>query len=349
VGLEVDSASMTSTEIRLGIVGLGYWGPNLARNFNAVEGCQLSWCCDVSDAARERWSQSFPLARFSSNVDDLLGDPDLDAVVVATGVASHGALALRVLQAGKHCFVEKPLARSSEEAATVVDAAEASGRTLMVGHLLEYHPGVHKLKEILDSGTLGDLYYIYSKRLNLGKIREDENALWSLGAHDVSVVLHLLDGEQPEEVLADGESFVREDVEDVVFCSLRFPSGRITHMHLSWLDPHKERRFTIVGSQRMATFDDMALERKVTVYDKGFDPDFHNYGEYITRSGDVMSPQISNEEPLRIECRHFLDCLRTGAEPRSGASSGLRVVRVLEALQRSLEAGGASQRLELAR
>ena len=186
---------------------------------------------------------------------------------------------------------------------------------------------------------------MYSNRLNLGKIREDENALWSLGAHDVSVLLHLFDGEEPSEVLARGESFVRPGVEDVVFCYLRFPSGRVAHMHLSWLDPHKERRLTVVGSRRMATFDDMALERKVTVYDKGFDPDFRNYGEYITRSGDVMSPHISNEEPLRIECRHFVECIRSGTEPQSGSESAMRTVRVLESLQRSLDEGGVPQAL----
>lgn len=336
-------------EIRIGVVGLGYWGPNLARNFAAIEGCTLAWCCDASPAARERWGGVFASARFTADLDELLADPDLDAVVIATHVPSHAGLAQRVLEAGKHCFVEKPLAQSVEEGVAVAEAAERAQRTLMVGHLLQYHPGVDKLKEIVDSGELGDVYYVYSRRLNLGKIREDENALWSLGAHDVSVVLHLLDGEDAEEVLAHGEAFVRDGVEDVVFCNLRFPSGRVAHMHLSWLDPHKERRFTVVGSKRMATFDDMALERKVTVYDKGFDPDFTNYGEYITRSGDVMSPQISNEEPLRIECRHFVECIRTGAEPVSGVQSGLRVVRVLEALQSSLDSGGAVQRLELAR
>jgi predicted dehydrogenase len=338
-----------SGEVSVGVVGLGYWGPNLARNFGALGDCELRWCCDVSPMARERWSRVFPFARFTSELDELLADPGLEAVVIATGVPSHAALATKVLDAGKHCFVEKPLARSVEEAQSVVDAADRAGRILMVGHLLEYHPGVRKLKEIADSGELGDLYYVYSNRLNLGKIRDEENALWSLGAHDVSVVLYLLGGEEPDDVLAQGESFVREGVEDVVFSYLRFPSGRIAHMHLSWLDPHKERRFTVVGSRRMATFDDMALERKVTVYDKGFDPDFHNYGEYITRSGDVMSPQVSNEEPLRLECQHFLDCVRSGEEPLSGPASGVRVVRVLEALQRSLEAGGALQRLELAR
>jgi predicted dehydrogenase len=331
--------------VTVGIVGLGYWGPNLARNFASLEGCELRWCCDRAPERRAAWQDAFPSARFTAELDDLLADPELDAVVIATDVPSHAPLALEVFKAGKHCFVEKPLARSVEDAAEVTAAAQAAGVTLMVGHLLEYHPGVAKLKEIVDSGDLGEVHYVYSNRLNLGQIREDENALWSLGAHDVSVLLHLFE-EEPHEALARGESFVRERVEDVVFCYLRFPSGRVAHMHLSWLDPHKERRFTVVGSRRMATFDDMALERKVTVYDKGFDPDFRNYGEYITRSGDVMSPQISNEEPLRIECGHFVDCIAQGAEPRTGPLSAMRTVRVLEALQRSLESGGAVQRLE---
>ena len=265
-------------DVTVGVVGLGYWGPNLARNFAALEGCRLTWCCDSSEEARSRWERSLPGTRFTGDLADLLADEELDAVVVATDVPSHAALAIRALSAGKHCFVEKPLARSTAEAAEVVAAADAAGRTLMVGHLLEYHPGIAKLKEIVASGELGDVFYVYSNRLNLGKIREDENALWSLGAHDVSVLLHLFDGEEPSEVLTRGESFVRPGVEDVVFCYLRFPSGRVAHMHLSWLDPHKERRFTVVGSRQMATFDDMALERKVTVYDKGFDPDYRNYG-----------------------------------------------------------------------
>jgi predicted dehydrogenase len=251
-------------------------------------------------------------------------------------VPTHAELAERVLEAGKHCFVEKPLAQSVTEAERVVEAAEQAGRTLMVGHLLEYHPGVEKLKELVTAGELGEIRYIYGNRLNLGKLRSDENALWSLGAHDVSVVLHLAD-EEPSECRAVGESYMRDGVEDVVFCYLRFPSGLAAHLHLSWLDPHKERRFTVVGSKRMATFDDMEIERKVTVYDKGFDQDFSSYGEYIARSGDIHSPRVSNEEPLRIECRHFIDRIRDRAEPRSGPESGLRVVRVLEALQRSLE------------
>jgi predicted dehydrogenase len=326
----------------VGVAGLGYWGPNLARNFASIPGCELTWCCDASEAARERCGRVFPRARFTGELDDLLGDPELDAVVLATPVPTHAALAERVLAAGKHCFVEKPLAQSVADAERAVAAAERSGRVLMVGHLLEYHPGVAKLKEIADSGELGEIHYIYSNRLNLGQLRADENALWSLGAHDVSVVLHLAD-EEPSEVDARGESYTRPGIEDVVFCYLRFPSGRAAHLHLSWLDPHKERRFTVVGSKRMATFDDMDLERKVTVYDKGFDEDAGSYGEYITRSGDIWSPRIPNREPLRIECEHFVECVREGRTPLSDGASGLRVVRVLEGLQARLDASRREQ------
>jgi predicted dehydrogenase len=322
---------------RIGVVGLGYWGPNLARNFDRLPGAELRWICDQSQEARERWSVSFPEARVSGDLDELLEDPELDAVVVATHVPSHASLAVRALGAGKHCFVEKPLGQSVAEADQVVAAARESGRVLMVGHLLEYHPGVEKLKEIAASGELGEIYYLYSNRLNLGKLRPDENALWSLGAHDVSVLLHLADGEEPSECEARGESYMQPGIQDVVFCYLRFPSGLAAHLHLSWLDPHKERRFTVVGSKKMATFDDMEIERKVTVYDKGFDQKFESYGEYVTRSGDIWSPHVSNEEPLRIECRHFIERIADGGSPRSGGESGLRVVRVLEALQRSLD------------
>jgi predicted dehydrogenase len=319
----------------VGVVGLGYWGPNLARNFDRLPDAELTWLCDASEEALARWGAAFPSARTTAEFDDLLNDDALEAVVIATPVPTHADLAMRVLAAGKHCFVEKPLARTEEEAEAVVTAARSAGRVLMVGHLLEYHPGVQRLAEIVKSGELGELRYIYSNRLNLGKHRQDENALWSLGAHDVSVILRLA-GEEPFEYNAVGASYVKPGVEDVVFAFMRFESGLTAHMHLSWLDPHKERRFTVVGSTRMATFDDMELERKLTVYDKGFDENYSSYGEYIARSGDVFSPRVSNEEPLRLECMHFLECVREGTEPRSGAESALRVVRVLEGLQRSL-------------
>jgi predicted dehydrogenase len=328
---------VSERSVTVGVVGLGYWGPNLARNFAVVPGCQLRWACDVSEAARERVAGSLGDTRITGDLDELLSDPDLDAVAVATPVTTHAEVASRVLAAGKHCLVEKPMAQSVADAERLVEGAEQSGRVLMAGHLLEYHPGVRKLKEIADSGRLGEVHYIYSHRLNLGRLRADENALWSLGAHDASVVLYLA-GEEPHEVEARGECYMRPGVEDVVFCFLRFPSGLAAHMHLSWLDPHKERRFTVVGSKQMATFDDMELERKVTVYDKGFDESTTSYGEYITRSGDVWSPRITSVEPLRLECQHFVKCVRDGRTPDTDGHSGLRVVRVLEALQRGLDA-----------
>jgi predicted dehydrogenase len=322
--------------IRVGVVGLGYWGPNLARNLAAIPDCELAWLCDADEQARGKLERAFPGACSSAELDDLLSDHQLDAVVLATPVPTHAELAVAVAEAGKHCFVEKPLATTSADAERAVAAAERAGTILMVGHLLEYHPAVARLKELVASDELGDLYYIYGNRLNLGKLRADENALWSLGAHDVSVALHLI-GEEPEECVAQGASYVREGVQDVVFCYLRFPSGIVAHLHLSWLDPHKERRITVVGARRMATFDDMLVEGKLTIYDKGFDEDTRSWGEYIARSGDTFSPRIPNLEPLRIECEHFVECVRTGATPRSDGHSGLRVVRVLEALQHSLD------------
>jgi predicted dehydrogenase len=322
--------------VRVGVAGLGYWGPNLARNLQGLPGCELAWLCDASEQARARAQRSFPTARLTADLEDLLDDPELDAVVLATPVPTHAELAIAVARAGKHCFVEKPLATNAQDAERALEAARAAGRILMVGHLLEYHPAVARLKELIDNRELGELYYIYGNRLNLGKLRADENALWSLGAHDVSVVLHLI-GEEPAQCLAHGACYVREGVQDVVFCYLRFPSGITAHLHLSWLDPHKERRITVVGQRRMATFDDMLIEGKLTIYDKGFDEDTRSWGEYIARSGDIYSPRIPNTEPLRLECEHFIECIRTGSEPRSDGASGLRVVRVLESLQNSLD------------
>jgi predicted dehydrogenase len=328
---------VSTATLRVGVAGLGYWGPNLARNFASLPGVELAWVCDAAEEPRAAAAARFPGARVTASFDDLLADDTLDAVVIATPVPTHADLAVRVLEAGKHCFVEKPLAQSVADAERAVRAAEAAGRVLMVGHLLEYHPGVRKLAELAASGELGELYYLYGNRLNLGKLRTDENALWSLGAHDVSVVLSLA-GEEPNEITARGESYMNPPIEDVVFGYLRFPSGLAAHLHLSWLDPHKARRFTVVGSKKMATFDDMDVEGKVTVYDKGFDEDVRNWGEWKARSGDIYSPWIPNVEPLRLECEHFVESIREGTRPRSDGESGLRVVRVLETLQEALDA-----------
>jgi predicted dehydrogenase len=336
--------------VRMAVIGMGSRSGRVFDSFTRFNDVQFAMGCEVSESKLQGFQGNRPLSQALDVVGDyrrVLDRNDIDAVLVGTPDFSHARITADALAAGKHVFVEKPLAQSLADAEAVVADARDSGRTLMVGHLLEYHPGVERLKELVDSDELGKVHYIYGNRLNLGKLRADENALWSLGAHDISVVLHLA-GEEPYELSARGEAYKQRGIEDVVFGFLRFPSGLAAHLHLSWLDPHKERRFTVVGSKRMATFDDMALERKLTVYDKGFDEDYSSYGEYIARSGDIYSPRISNEEPLRIECRHFLDCVRTGTEPRSGAASGLRAVRVLEALQRSLESGGTPQRLQTA-
>ncbi len=334
--------------LKIGLVGLGYWGPNVARNFDALAGCDLTWCCDADEAQREKWGKVYRETKFTPDLDDLLSDEGLDAIVVTTPVPTHAAMVEAVVGAGKHCFVEKPLAQNLADAEKIVGLAEDAGKVLMVGHLLEYHPGIVQLREMVESGELGDVRYIYGQRLNLGQLRYDENALWSLGPHDVSVVLALNGGELPVEAQARGECYITDGVEDVVFAYLRFESGLSAHLHLSWLDPHKERKMTVVGANKMATLDDMAMERKLTIYDKGFDPgpqesSFGGDREYVTRSAGIFSPPIPGGEPLRIECQHFIDCINDGATPRSDGQSGARVVRVLEALQSSLDAGGASQ------
>jgi predicted dehydrogenase len=315
-------------------VGLGPWGANLARNFNEL--ARLKWLCDLDSARTEPLRARFPSTTFTSRFEDVLDDPEVDAVVVATPVPTHAALAKRALQQGKHVLVEKPMALTASEAEELLELAVAGERVLMPGHLLLYHPGVVKLKEIVEAGELGEVRYVYGNRQNLGTIRGDENALWSLGVHDLSVILHLLD-EEPVELSARGESFLKEGVEDVVFCHMRFPSGKAAHMHLSWLDPHKMRRMTVVGTKRMAVFDDMELDRKVTVYDSAAEQSLGTYGEWRTRTGDIHSPRIPNDEPLRLECRHFISLLDGGRDPLSAARDGVRVVRVLEQLQAALE------------
>ena len=325
--------------MNIGVVGLGYWGPNIARNMARVG--NLTWCCDLSQENRDRFAAQYPQTRFTADLDELLADPEVDAVAVATSVPTHHPVGLAALAAGKHVFIEKPLAASVEQARELVEAAESSGRTLMVGHLLLFHPGLRAVKELISSGQLGKVYYLYGNRQNLGKVRADENALWSLGAHDVAVLLDLV-GERPLEAWARGECYVRPGVEDVVFGYLKFPSGVIAHLHLSWLDPHKMRRLTVVGSEKMAVFDDMETDRKLTIYDKGVTPPrTDSYGENVgIRYGGISIPAIPTSEPLRIECQEFVDAITEGRTPIASGRDGLAVVEVLDAMQRSLEAGG---------
>jgi predicted dehydrogenase len=318
---------------RVGVAGLGYWGPNLARNFDDL--AELTWLCDMSEESRERFAQRYPAARVTADFDDLLGDPELDAVVIATPVPTHFELARRALEAGKHVLVEKPPAMRGEEMDELIRLSSGRDLVLMPGHLLLYHPAVVKLKELVDSGELGDVLCVYGNRQNLGIIRTHENALLSLGVHDLSVILHLVE-EEPSEAWAHGNAFLNPGVEDVVFCYLRFPSGKIAHMHLSWLDPHKMRKITVVGKEKMAVFDDMELERKVTIYEKAPWQPAERYGEWQTRTGDIFSPKIPADEPLKLECRRFL-ALVSGEGDREGvARDGAVVVRVLERLTESL-------------
>jgi predicted dehydrogenase len=336
--------------VRLGVVGLNYWGPNLARNFDRLGGCDLAWCCDLDEAILDRHRSAFPSSRFTTDLDDLLADDALDAVVIATSVPTHAALATRALEAGKHVFVEKPLALTAADARSVTELAKSRGLIAMVDHLLVFHPGLRKVKELVDSGALGErTFYMYGNRQNLGIVRADENALWSLGAHDISVMIWLA-GELPTNVAAWGESYLQPGVEDVVFGHLRFPSGVTGHLHLSWLDPHKMRKMTVIGSERMVVFDDMETERKVTVYDKGPVPRTTTYGEYIqVRSGDITIPKVDGTEPLRLVCEHFVECVERGERPVSDAAAGLAVVEVLEAMTTSLAEAGRPVTIERGR
>ncbi len=318
---------------RLGVAGLGNWGPNLVRNFDEL--ADVAWLCDTDDGLRERFAARYPRAQVTASFEEMLADDAVEAVVIATPVPTHYALAHAALEAGKHVLVEKPPAMRAAEMDELVTLAAAKSLVLMPGHLLLYHPGVLKLKELVDAGELGEVLCVYGNRQNLGVVRTNENALWSLGVHDLSVILYLLD-EDPEVAAAHGRDFLTPGVEDVVFCYLRFPSGKIAHMHLSWLDPHKMRRLTVVGRERMVVFDDMELERKVTVYEKSPWKRVETYGEWQTRSGDIFIPKISTAEPLRLECTYFLELVEGRHDPAKVAQDGARVVRALEMLTSSL-------------
>jgi len=322
--------------VRIGQAGLGEWGKNLARNFADL--ADLAWLSDPAAGKAEEFSGRYPQARWADTFEEMLADESLNAVVVATPVPTHYELAKQALEAGKHVFVEKPPAMKGSEIDELVSIAEERDLVLMPGHLLLYHPGVLKLKELVDGGELGDVLMVYGNRQNLGVIRKHENALWSLGVHDLSVILYLLD-EDPVEAVALGQSLLKTGVEDVVFCYLRFPSGKIAHMHLSWLDPHKMRKMTVVGTEKMAVFDDMELDRKVTVYEKSPWKPVDTYGEWQTRTGDIHIPKIPTDEPLKLECRAFLSLVDGEGDRRQVARDGARVVRALDMLTTSLDGG----------
>lgn len=329
-------------DVSICVAGIGQWGRNLLSAFARTPGCRVAYVCDSDALTLAREARRCPSARAVARLDDALADPSLEAVAIATDAPTHAALASAALSAGKHVFVEKPLTTSVADARELVALAARVGRTLMVGHLLEYHPAVEAIAGMIARGDVGEIYYTYTQRINLGIVRQEENAWWSLAPHDVAMVCRLFDAE-PVAVSAAGQSFLRSGVEDVVFATLKFADGRLAHVHVSWLDPHKVRKLTLVGSRRMVTFDDMSPNEKVRVYDKGVarGEAMTQFPDVITlRTGDIVIPAVPGDEPLLLECRHFVDAVREGRPVRTDGASGLRVVRVLEAGQRSLDRGG---------
>ena len=327
-------------------VGAGYWGRNLVRVFHGLPEVRLKWVCDLSEEIRDGVRQQYRDVEVAEVLDPVLADPEVEAVVLAVPAGQHFKAARRALLAGKHVYVEKPMTLDVGDAEELVELADRQGKVLMVGHLLLYHPAVQMLKGLIDRGELGDIYYLYSQRVNLGIVRKDENALWSLAPHDIAIILYLLD-QEPDSVSARGECYLQEGIEDVVFVNLHFADEKMAQVQVSWLDPHKVRKLTIVGSQKMAVFDDVESAEKVRIYDKAAEQGrYESYGEAITlRFGDVVIPHVHMAEPLKVECQHFVECVREERRPRSDGRDGLRVVRALEGAQRSLEKNGAPLKL----
>ena len=333
--------------INIGQIGLGYWGPNLLRNFNRLQDCKVNVCCDLDQDQLSKAKNQYPDLKVTENYMDLLGDPQIEAVVVTTPPATHYEVVKSVLLAGKHVFVEKPFVLEVEHGLELISIAQKEKKILMVGHLLKYHPAVTKVKGYIDSGEIGEILYIYSQRLNLGIVRKNENALWSFAPHDISMVLYFL-GREPVEVLAVGESYISDGVEDVVFLTMVFPDKVMAHCHVSWLDPHRVRKITLVGSKKMVVFDDVDVSEKVRIYDKGvgYTGEYETYGEALTlREGDIIIPKLEMEEPLRAECRHFIECVKNNQTPLSDGLDGIRVVKILNAAQSSLKNGGKPVKL----
>ena len=347
--------------INVAVVGLGHWGPNLARNIAALPDAHLHTLCDVRSERLEHVGCQYPGAKRQAGFGAVLGAPDVDAVVIATPARTHFELASAALRAGKHVLVEKPLAQTSAQCRELIALSEEHGRLLMVGHVFLYNAAVRKVKEYIQSGELGQVYYIYSQRLNLGIIRQDVNALWNFGPHDLSILCYWLDA-APERVLARGYSYIQPGIEDVVFMTLDFPGGVGASVHISWLDPNKVRRMTVVGSEKMVVYDDVSADAKIAVYDKGVTKKpnrsarlttgasttlntsgpslgrYESFGEFqlLLRAGDVLIPKLNFVEPLKVECQHFVECIRSGQRPMTDGYDGLRVVEALEAAQQAM-------------
>jgi predicted dehydrogenase len=340
---------MNNCKLNFAVVGAGYWGKNLIRNFATAKRCNLKYVCDLDEKLLAVQKKNFPFIETTTDLQEVLSNSEVDAVVIATGVPTHFSIAEKSLEAGKHTYVEKPMTSRADESKVLVELAREKELKLMVGHLLEYHPAVNFLKESIDKGNVGQPYYVYTQRVNLGIVRKDENAWWSLAPHDISIICYLL-GSEPESVAAQGQCYLQKDIEDVVFATIKFTDGKMANVHCSWLDPHKIRKVTVVGSEKMVTFDDMEATEKVRIYDKAvaIKQDITtSYVEVISlRFGDIVIPKIPGGEPLALECSHFIDCILDNKAIRSDGIEGLRVVRILEAGQKSLKGNGEPVKLE---
>ncbi len=335
--------------LSVGVVGYGYWGPKLVRNFYEIPDVSLDWVVDKDAARLSKISASYPGVQTISSYDELLLS-DVDAVVIATPIRTHYSLAKAALMAGKHVLVEKPLTANSIEAEELTQMAEDRGLTLMVGHTFEYNAAIRRLREIVMSGELGDIYYVDAARLNLGLFQPDINVVWDLAPHDLSILLYVL-GRDPIEVSARGGASVRRGVHDVAYIEVRFPDNILAHLHLSWLDPCKVRRVTIVGSKKMVVCNDLSDGEKIRIYDKGVDCQYETdqYSDFHLqyRYGGVNIPYVPVQEPLRVQCEHFLHCIKTGERPQSDGRVGAKVVRILEQADKSLLNGGNRESLGL--
>jgi len=335
----------------IGVVGAGYWGPNLIRNFAAAESCALAGVADLDEGRLARMKNSYPKITVTTRFQDLLDNPEIQGIALSTPANTHYELARQVLEAGKNVFVEKPLAQTVAECEDLIRLAGERNRVLMVGHTFEYNAAVQRVEEYIRNQELGEIYYIYSQRLNLGVVRQDVNAMWNLAPHDISIALRWL-GAMPAAVNAQGYTYLQEGVEDVVYLNLEFADGVAVHIHVSWLDPGKVRRMTVVGSEKMVVYDDASTEAKIQLFDKGIDRqhidgslgDFDSFGKFqlIQRAGDVLIPRIDFVEPLKVECAHFVECIAQNKTPITDGENGLRVVKVLEAATQSLAQGGVS-------
>ena len=334
--------------IRLGVIGCGYWGPNLIRNFRNTLDCHMVVACDVQEEHLARVRKLFPGIKTTTNHQDLF-DEDLDAVAIATPVWTHFPLAKAFLEADKHVFVEKPLTHSSKECSELIHIAEERERTLMVGHTFEYTTAVNKIKEIVSSGEIGEVLYVNSTRVNLGLFQKDINVIWDLAPHDISIITYVLN-QHPVSVNACGVSHYTEGIEDVAMTTLNFSGKTIAFIRNSWIDPNKVRSMIFVGSQKMLVYDDTSPNEKIKIYDKGVEkpPYYDNFGEFqfSYRYGDIYIPRIQEQEALSIECGHFISCIKEKKTPRSDGYSGLRVIKIIEAANRSLQNNGTSITIE---